>query len=96
MRFATFIRASALFTWSQAISPVKEDPLPCKECPNGLSVVELNPEVSLRVHPIYISTYITHVTTLDVRGTTLVVTDVPTTLVTDFTVTETETTYQTG
>lgn len=66
------------------------------DCPDGRSLVEVQPEVTIGLQPISISTFLPSNTVLTVGGTTITITNAPTTLVTEFTLTGTSTRFSTG
>lgn len=66
------------------------------DCPDGLSVVNIQPEVIIGLQPITISSVFSTNTVLTVGGTTIPITGAPTTLVTSFTLTSTSTRFSTG
>jgi hypothetical protein len=66
------------------------------ECPTGLSIVKVQPEVVVELQPVTISSVFSTNTVLTVGGTMFPITGAPTTFVTSFTVTETRTRFLTG
>ncbi|KLP19887.1 Uncharacterized protein LW94_13094 [Fusarium fujikuroi] len=69
---------------------------PTDECPDGVSIVKVQPEVIVGLQPVSISAVFTSNTVLTIDGTTIPITGAPTTLVTAFTITKTSTRYITG
>lgn len=69
---------------------------PTEECPDGVSIVKVQPEVIVGLQPVSISAVFTSNTVLTIDGTTIPITGAPTTLVTAFTITKTSTRYITG
>ncbi|KAK7427571.1 hypothetical protein QQZ08_005846 [Neonectria magnoliae] len=66
------------------------------DCPDGRSLVEVQPEVIIGLQPISISTFIPSKTVLTVGGAVIAISNAPTMLVTDFTLTDTSTSFFTG
>lgn len=66
------------------------------DCPDGVEVVTVQPAVILTHQPIRISSFIPSNTVLTFGSVTISVTDAPTTLVTDITLTGTSTSLSTG
>lgn len=92
MRFFHHLPELLLLQGLSVIAQAQDDP----DCPDGIHVVEVQPEVVVGLQPVSISTFIPSNTVLTIGGTTIPITNAPTTLVTSFTLTGTSTTFSTG
>ncbi|KAJ4132589.1 hypothetical protein NW754_015406 [Fusarium falciforme] len=92
MRFLHHLPELLLLHGLSVAAQTQGDP----DCPDGIHVVEVQPEVVVGLQPVYISTFIPSNTVLTIGGTTIPITNAPTTLVTSFTLTGTSTRFSTG
>lgn len=92
MHFLRYISGPMLLHYLSLAVRAQDTP----NCPDGLSIVEVQPEVIVGLQPIVISTFLTSNTVLTIGGSTIPITNAPTTLVTSFTLTTTSTTQITG